>query len=59
MGREIGRLQVGKDSLLDPVWLAVSSTQIKQLWIKVGERLGHEPMPLEREALAIEPAQES
>jgi hypothetical protein len=30
----------------------------KQLWARVGELLGDEPTPLEREALAIEPTKE-
>jgi hypothetical protein len=45
--------------LLDTVWLAASTAQIKQLWTKVGELLGDEPTTLEREALAIEPAGEA
>jgi hypothetical protein len=59
VGREIARLEAEKDRLLDTVWLAASPAQIKQLWTKVGELLGDEPTPLEREALAIEPAGEA
>lgn len=59
VGREIGRLQAEKDHLLDTVWLSVSPTQIKQLWTQVGQLLGDEPTPLERQALAIEPAKET
>jgi hypothetical protein len=33
--------------------------QIRQLWSKVCELLGHEPTELEREALAIPPVEES
>ena len=58
IGREISRLEVEKDSLLDTIWLATSPTQIRQLWTRVGELLGDEPTTLEREALAIEPAKE-
>jgi hypothetical protein len=58
IGREITRLEAEKDQLLDTVWLAVSPTQIKQLWSKIGELLGDEPTALDREALAIEPAKE-
>ena len=58
VGREIARLEAEKDNLLDTVWLACSPAQIKQLWIRVGELLGDEPTTLERQALAIEPAQE-
>ena len=56
-GREIVRLEAEKERLLDTVWLAVSPAQIKQLWAKVGELLGDEPTRLEREALAIAPAE--
>ena len=59
VGREIARLETEKDGLLDTVWLAASPAQIKQLWTKVGELLGDEPTPLEREALALEPAGEA
>jgi hypothetical protein len=59
IGREIARLQAEKDTLLDTVWLAVSPTQIRQLWTKVAELLGDEPTTLEREALAIEPPKEA
>lgn len=58
VGREIARLEAEKDNLLDTVWLAASSAQIKQLWTKVSELLGDEPTPLEREALAIAPPAE-
>ena len=58
VGREIARLGAEKDGLLDTVWLATSPAQIKQLWSKVAELLGDEPTPLEREALAIAPAEE-
>ena len=59
IGREIAKLEAEKDSLLDTIWLAVSPTEIKQLWTRVGELLGDEPTTLEREALAIEPAKEA
>jgi hypothetical protein len=58
IGREITRLEAEKENLLDTVWLAISPGQIKQLWAKINEMLGDEPTPLEREALAIEPAKE-
>jgi hypothetical protein len=59
IGREIAKLEAEKDSLLDTIWLAVSPSQIRQLWTRVGELLGDEPTALEREALAIEPAGEA
>jgi hypothetical protein len=59
IGREISHLQLEKDNLLDTIWLASSPAQIKQLWTNVGELLGDEPTPLERDALAIEPTKEA
>ena len=58
IGREVARLEAEKDHLLDTIWLAVSPTQIKQLWARVGELLGDEPTALERDALAIGLAKE-
>src|SRR5262249_15890441 len=55
IGVQIARLEAERDRLLDVVWLASSSTQIRSLWSKVAELLGDEPTVLEREALAIEP----
>jgi hypothetical protein len=58
IGRDIARLEAERDQLLDVVWLATSSAQIKQLWSKVGALLGDESTHLEREALAIPSAEE-
>ena len=58
-GRAVLRLQHEKENLLDTVWIATSSAQIKLLWSKVNELLGDEPTHLERTALAIEPEPES
>jgi hypothetical protein len=58
VSRVVGRLEAEKDRLLDVVWLATSPGAIRQRWRKVGELLGDEPTPLEREALAIEPVEE-
>jgi hypothetical protein len=55
VGLQIARLEAERDRLLDVVWLASSSTQIRALWSKVAELLGDEPTVLEREALAINP----
>jgi hypothetical protein len=52
-GKEILRLRREKDNLLDTVWLATSSQQIKDLWQKVVELLGDEQTHLEKEALAL------
>jgi len=56
-GRNILTLRVEKENLLDTVWLATSSKQIKELWQKVDEMLGGQQSPLQREALAIEPVE--
>ena len=58
VGREIARWEAERENLLDTVWLATSPAQVRALWTKVGELLGDVPTPLEREALAIEPARE-
>lgn len=52
-GREILRLREEKENLLDTIWLATSSIQLKALWTKVSLVLGTKPTQLEREALAI------
>jgi hypothetical protein len=59
IGREITRLEAERDRLLDVVWMACSSAQIKQLWSRVAALPGDEPTPLEREALAIAPSEEA
>jgi hypothetical protein len=58
LGRQVLRLRAEKENLLDVIWLATSSNQVRQLWTKVAELLGEEPTHLEREALSIPPAGE-
>jgi hypothetical protein len=58
LGRQVLRLRAERENLLDSIWLATSSSQIRTFWQKVGELLGEEPTPLEREALSIPPAGE-
>jgi hypothetical protein len=53
LGRQILRLRQEKENLLDTVWLAASPANIKSLWEKVGQLLGDDSTPLQREALAI------
>lgn len=55
LGQRILRLQQEKEELLDTVWLATSSTQIKELWSRFAELLNWEPPKLQQDALAIEP----
>ena len=52
-GLRILKLRQEKENLLDTVWLATSSKQIKELWSKVAEILGDEQTPLQQDALAI------
>ena len=58
LGRQVLRLRADRERLLDTVWLACSSAQIRQLWSSVNALLGDEPTALEREALAIAAAGE-
>jgi len=58
LGSNILSLRAEKESLLDTIWLATSSAQIKELWGQVNALLEAEPTTLEEKALAIEPAQE-
>lgn len=51
-GREILRLKSERDALLDTVWLATSSIQIRDLWGRVVQVLGEEPTTLQQQILA-------
>ena len=55
VGKRILDLRSERENLLDTVWLAASSKQIKELWAKVAELLGDEQTQLQRDALASEP----
>ena len=58
LGHRILELRRQKENVLDVVWLATSPTQVRELWTRIGKLLGDEPTALEREALAIAPADE-
>ena len=58
LGREVTALRAEKECLLDTIWLAASSAEVKSLWAKVTDLLGDEQTPLQRDALAIPPAKE-
>jgi hypothetical protein len=58
LGKRILALRVEKDNLLDTVWLATSSTQIKELWEHANKVLEVTPTTLEEKALRIAPVQE-
>lgn len=51
IGREILKLRVEKESLLDTVWLATSNSQIRDLWTRVASVVGDETTPLQQEVL--------
>jgi hypothetical protein len=53
LGQRVLRLRAEKENVLDVVWLATSSSQVRELWTKVGKLLGDEPSELERDALSI------
>lgn len=50
-GRRIVRLWDEQDQLLDTVWLATSSNQIKRLWQEMASLLGEQPTELQQQAL--------
>ncbi len=55
LGKQVLVLREEKDNLLDTVWLATSSSQIKELWEQVNALLEAEPTALEQKALKIQP----
>ena len=58
LGRQVLVLRQEKDNLLDTVWLATSSSQIKELWEQVNTLLEVKPTALEEKALQIAPVEE-
>ena len=54
-GRKIVRLREEQDQLLDTVWLATSSKQIKRLWTELASLLGEQPTELQQQALKSDP----
>lgn len=57
-GRIVLQLKEEKDNLLDTIWLATSTVQLKQLWAKVNSLLGVTATQLEQDALAIPPVED-
>lgn len=55
LGQKILHLRREKDELLDTVWLATSSSQIKELWGSFAELLSWEPPELQKHAISISP----
>ena len=58
LGKQVLALRAEKENLLDTVWLATSSIQIKELWEQVNALLEVKPTALEEKALKITPVQE-
>ena len=58
LGKQVLALREEKDNLLDTVWLATSSTQIKELWEQVNALLERTPTQLEKKALTIAPVED-
>lgn len=54
VGKRILALQREKEELLDTVWLATSSKQIKELWQGVAELLQENPTELQAQALRMD-----
>ncbi len=57
LGKQVLTLHSEKDNLVDTVWLATSSSQIKELWEQVNSLLELKPTPLEEKALSITPVE--
>ena len=58
VGKQVIALRREEDNLLDTVWLATSSVQIKELWEQVNALLEITPTALEDKALKIPPMEE-
>jgi len=58
LGSQVLALRREEDTLLDTVWLATSSIQIKELWEAVNSLLEAAPTALEDKALKIPPMEE-
>lgn len=54
LGRQIRVLESEKENLLDTVWLATSSRQVRDLWEKVAQLLGDEATPIQKDILSTE-----
>ncbi len=57
LGKQVLVFREEKDNLLDTVWLATSSSQIKELWEQVNALLELKPTALEEKALKIAPVE--
>ena len=57
LGKQVLALEKEKDNLLDTVWLATSTSQMKELWEHVNALLELKPTALEDKALKIAPVE--
>ncbi len=55
LGRQVVALRTERENLLDTVWLAISPSQIKELWGQVNALLELKPTALEERALQTAP----
>lgn len=55
LGRRLLGLRRERDEMLDPVWLATSPNQIKELWATVSSVLEQESTELQKQALILDP----
>lgn len=58
IGRQIKELENEKEELLDTVWLATSSAQVKQLWSRFLTVLDEKPTQMQKEAIEMEPGKD-
>lgn len=59
LGRQILAHWQEREELLDTVWLATSSSQIKDLWQRVADLLEQSPTPLQKKALELMPVEDA
>ena len=59
VGQEILRLEAECSELLDTIWLATSTTQIRHLWSSVSKLIQEEETTLQAEAMKTEPMDDS
>ena len=59
VGRKILRLEREREELIDTIWLATSTVQIRSLWKDFSAMLTEEPTELQKQALTYEPLDDS
>ena len=51
LGKKVLALENEKETVLDSLWLATTTAQIKELWTAISEMLGDVPTDIEKKAL--------